>query len=224
MDEVTTHFKADGMEALIAFGALILGFLIGVVGSFLTFLSNIREARAEKSTAYLGLETHSSAIFQFEAANAQAMAPFRRRVRPQKIPKNPDFESGRKIAEQLYFQSLNLFEVAANFRKQGIAAPEVFASWVAWFDELVCDWYFREFWDDIRNNYTPDVRAIFDIGLIVFKHPDFTEEERVKAFYMGVSHALGGCKVVETWLEQCENREEEQGWFSNYLNVRHTSA
>ncbi len=221
MNDVAGQFNIGGMEALIAFGALIVGLLTGLITSMLSMRANQREARAEMSTAYLGLETHSSAIFQFEAENAEAMEPYRLPKKPMRLPKGG---AGQKVTEQLYFQSLNLFEVAANFRKQGIVDHTVFASWVAWFYELNSDWYFREIWDDIRANYTPDVRSIFDAGMLVFDAPDLSDEERLRAFYFGVSNALGGCAVVETWLETSKDRSKERDWFASYLKAQRKAA
>ena len=74
-----------------------------------------------------------------------------------------------ETTQNYYFQCLNLFEVCANFRRQGVIKPAVFASWVAWCEDIAKDWYFQSiWWSELRGNYTRDVRDIFDIGVGIF--------------------------------------------------------
>ena len=36
------------------------------------------------------------------------------------------------------------------------------SGWVAWFFDVLTEWGFRAAWDDLRDNYTPDLRMVFD--------------------------------------------------------------
>lgn len=68
----------------------------------------------------------------------------------------------RLHAYNLYFQTLNLFEVCARFRRQKIINSDIFASWIAWFYDTLDDWYFRDQWPDLRKTI-PATFGIFSI-------------------------------------------------------------
>ncbi len=159
-----------------------------------------RERRIEKSSAYLQLEVHSSEAFKYQAENAHRMSPLREAARPATLPR-PDHEAW-ETALNYYFQCLNLFEVCSNFRRHRIIQKQVFASWVAWFYDILNGWHFREIWtSELRTNYTRDVRNIFDVGVEIFElHPD--DETRKREFYRAVAHLMGGCDVVENWPDE----------------------
>ncbi len=201
-----TDLGVSGVEESIAFLALILSFI--AIG--FSALTHRRESRVERSSAYLQLEVQSSQIFQFEADHCDEMAPFCAPKKP--VPfKIRSKEKRQKTTDQLYFQSLNLFEVAANFRKKDVIDHAVFASWVAWFFELANDWYFQEFWERNRSNYTPDVRNIFDVGCQIVQSN--LEEDKMKpAFYEAVAMTIerGGCDEILGWLAKCDDRANIQ--------------
>jgi len=156
-----------------------------------------RDDRVEKSSAYLQLEVHSSEAFRFAASHCDAMRPYETTERPARLPRS-DRENA-ELTRQYYFQCLNLFEVCSNFRRHEVVDKQVYASWVAWFHEVLDQWYFRELWaGEMRENYTPDVRHIFDIGLRIYAlHSD--GEQRRREFYKAVGHLFGGCKIIENW-------------------------
>jgi hypothetical protein len=183
--------------------------LIVVLGFLLTWLRDRRSIRVEKSAAYLQLETQSSEAFRYAAGHGQEMKPFEPRVAPK--PRLNRESKGAEITRQYYFQCLNLFEVCSNFRRKGVIEKEVYASWVAWFHELLDQWYFRELWQaEMRDNYTPDVRAIFDLGVAIYaQHAKAGEDDlRKREFYKAVSHLLGGCSVIDTWLDRLDEVPE----------------
>lgn len=159
-----------------------------------------RDDRVEKSTAYLELEVHSSEAFRFAAEHADAMRPYEASEKPGRLPKRD--RRGAELTRQYYFQCLNLFEVCSNFRRNGVIEENVYASWLAWFHEVLDQWYFRELWaSEMRENYTPDVRHIFDVGLKIYQlHND--PETRRREFYHAVCHLLGGCEAVSSWLDR----------------------
>lgn len=165
-----------------------------------------RDDRVEKSTAYLALEVHSSEAFRFAAENADAMRPYEATEKPERLPRGDRDDAA--TTRQYYYQCLNLFEVCSNFRRNGVVDETVYASWVAWFHEVLDQWYFREVWvAELRNNYTPDVRNLFDIGVQIYaQHSD--PQERREQFYHAVCHLLGGCTVVARWLDEIEQVPE----------------
>lgn len=162
-----------------------------------------RDDRVEKSTAYLELEVHSSEAFRFAAEHAEAMRPYESTDKPVRLPKRDRKDAA--TTRQYYYQCLNLFEVCSNFRRNGVVDEYVYASWVAWFHEVLDQWYFRELWaSEFRDNYTPDVRHMFDIGLQIYAlHYD--AETRRREFYHAVCHVLGGCSVIATWFDDLEH-------------------
>lgn len=189
---------SQAAENLLAGSALFFSLL----SLCISILAYRRENRVEKSAAYLQLEMNSSEVFKYEAEFAEIMAPLLLRRRPRALPKGDAFCKAREAARNLYFQSLNLFEVCARFRKQQVIAPEVFASWVAWFHDLLQGWHFRETWPEIRGNYTPDVRDIFDVGREIFE-AGLTPEETMIAFYAAVGDIMA-CERIGGWLGELD--------------------
>lgn len=161
--------------------------------------------RVEKSNAYLELEVASSEVFKYESEHATALKPYRKtRVAPTARAKL--LADGEKAAacDNLYYQTLNLFEVCTRFRRQDIIEHEVFASWVAWFYHTLDDWYFRHQWPEIRPNYTSDVRDIFDLGMRAFEEFGDSDDPEVDAarqarFYQWVAAHMQ-CTEIADWL------------------------
>lgn len=172
--------------------------------------------RVEKSNAYLNLEVASSEVFKYEAEQDLKLRPFRTvYVDAAERAVLIDMPEA-KIAYNLYFQTLNLFEVCARFRRQDIIEHQVFASWVAWFYDTLDDWYFRAMWSDFRSNYTDDVRDIFDLGILIFTEhgeiPSGDEDEesvrdanRKRAFYTAVAGQMQ-CTEIDGWLTRTEKK------------------
>lgn len=183
-------FAAPETENLLALAAIGLSLLSLSISLLTYYWSERREHRVEKSSAYLNLEVNSSEVFKYAAERAELMKPFRCESPPPGLRARKNYEEGCEVTLNLYFQSLNLFEVCARFRRQGIIEPQVFASWVAWFYELLDDWYFRKVWDkELRANYTRDVRAIFDVGCeILAEHGLGPRSE--KAFFQAVADIM----------------------------------
>lgn len=182
----------------IAFAAAIFAMSSILVAAWVYIRTEHRERRIEKSTAYLDLEVQSSDAFRYQADNAELMADLRT------VNRSPFFvpsEEQKETALNYYFQCLNLFEVCSHFRRQNIIRPEVYASWVAWFYDILKDWYFRSIWrEDLRGNYTEDVRNLFDIGVAIFEQqPDRRLCER--QFYAAAARLMDDCKVVHNWLD-----------------------
>jgi GNAT superfamily N-acetyltransferase len=117
------------------------------------------------------------------------------------------------VAVNLYFQTLNLFEVCTRFRKNGVIDEEVFASWISWFYDTLDDWYFREQWrGGMRGNYTPDLQTIFDAGVAIFDRFGESDEpgidrQRKRAFYEALGDQLD-CDEVRAWLGAAEKVPE----------------
>lgn len=162
--------------------------VVSLTALFYTHATNSRESRVEKSSAYLDLETTSSEIFRYQAEKYETMKKARLWDGHAASWTGVSAEAA-ELTEQFYFQCLNLFEVASNFRKKEIVNHGVFASWVAWFYELLEEPYFRKVWPDIRTNYTDDVRAIFDSGRLIFES-DLAAPIRRRAFYDAVAQTL----------------------------------
>lgn len=156
-----------------------------------------RDDRVEKSSAYMALEVHSSEAFRYAGENCEAMAPYETVQPPEPCP-SKDCKAAQ-LTRQYYYQCLNLFEVCSNFRRNDVVDKTVYASWVAWFHELLEQWYFRELWvEEMRENYTPDVRHIFDYGVKIFEGVNDPEERR-REFYTAVASLFGNCAIIADW-------------------------
>lgn len=162
---------------------------------------------------YMELEIQSSQIFKFTAEKADLMVKFRGDELPD------DWADDRWVKERettlnLFYQSLNLFEVCARMRKKDrLFPPEVFASWVSWFIEILESRFFRTEWPKIRTNYTNDVRTIFDIGGDIWAV--LPPEEREPNFYRAVAWIMRDadgvpCQEIGGW--QRTLAEEQLGW------------
>ena len=163
-----------------------------------------RDDRVEKSTAYLELEVHSSEAFRYAAENCDAMKAFESTDPAGRRPSTGS--KNAQITRQYYYQCLNLFEVCSNFRRHDVVDKTVYASWVAWFHEVLDQWYFRELWDgDLRENYTPDVRHIFDLGIQIYARESDPERRR-RAFYKAVAGLFGGCAIIAHWPDTVQVR------------------
>ena len=190
------------MAALIALGAFVTAFL---------FSRNARRdaLRVEKSSAYLNLEVASSDVFKYEAEHSEKLAPYRllrasATARRKAIADAPN----AVFAYNLYFQTLNLFEVCARFRRQDVIEHEVFASWVTWFYDTLDDWYFRDQWAGLRDNYTDDVRDIFDLGIRIFDDlgdgaDEVVDRKRRRRFFEWVAAHMN-CTEIRDWPTRVE--------------------
>lgn len=203
MDHIVSGMFGQPGSNVIALFAALLSFAAAVA---IYALTARRERRIEKSNAYLNLEVHSSEAFRYQAENASVMRPLRQSVRPSEVPGTDD--PSWEVTQNYYFQCLNLFEVCSNFRRHRIVEDEVFASWLAWFHDVLKDWYFREIWStELRTNYTRDVRNIFDVGVEIFSR-HAADDVRMREFYTAVSHLMGGCPVVAKWLDHMDEAPE----------------
>ena len=212
--DIGDFISGQGGNNLVALLALLFSIGMAVIGYFREKRVDLREKaiderearieerdnRVEKSTAYLQLEVHSSEAFRFAAEHCEVMRPYESTNPPVPAPKRQC--RAAETTRQYYFQCLNLFEVCSNFRRHGVIEKQVYASWVSWFHEVLDQWYFRELWlDGMRDNYTRDVRHIFDMGVQIYSQESDPEARR-QAFYRAVSHALGGCEVIDKWLDE----------------------
>lgn len=119
------------------------------------------------------------------------------------------YEQQRLIGRKFYEQTLNLFEMATRFRNKEIIEPLVFGSWVIWFYDTLVQWGFRNHWPDLRQNYTPDMRAIFNKFIAEFD-PEEDEHERKRRFFNHVAD-LTRCPVIRTWLKKLDDEAERFG-------------
>ena len=145
----------DGSVAVIG---ILLGLVSGIVGYLLVSRpAAMRALRVERSQAYLQLEIASIDTFRFRAEYAYAIRWSLSRSNPKRL-------STAILAEQVdqyYYQCLNLFEVASRFRKARIIAPEIYASWVAWFFEALEVRHFRDRWREVYSeNYTHELQNL----------------------------------------------------------------
>ncbi len=198
----------------------------------------LREAR--KIEIYQRLEIESNRVFEFEARHPELVPMMKRRLAPvptigalivrNEYGERMDAGQIAMIARKYYEMNCNLFEIAARLRKHKLIDPDVFGSWVAWYFDTCTEWGFRALWADLRDNYTADLRAIFDplcgdliaawdiphaageLGALaaVSCLPDIqpTElEARRHQFYAGVADLKDfHCATIREWLTEVAAR------------------
>jgi len=100
-------------------------------------------------------------LFRFEADHIELIRPIVEDGK--KLPTKGSAE--RLIANNYVCQILNLFEMAINFRKEGIMPFEVFESWISWFSELISYPGFKEIWLELGDDYSNDLGEVLNRGL-----------------------------------------------------------
>ncbi|MBS0384405.1 MAG: hypothetical protein JSS00_03545 [Proteobacteria bacterium] len=118
-----------------------------------------------------------------------------------------EYERQRLITRKFYEQTLNLFEMATRFRNKRIIEPEVFGSWVIWFYDTLVQWGFRDHWPELRQNYTPDLRAVFN-GFVSEFNPEEDIDERKHRFFGHVAN-LTHCQVIRNWLRKLDEEKRQ---------------
>jgi GNAT superfamily N-acetyltransferase len=189
---------ADGGNWDLALNGLTL--LTGIAGGILSYFllskpGKEREERLEKSAAYLQLELASIEVFKYKAACWYSIEWAMTGENPEKRA----LGQIREEADQYFYQCLNPFEIASRFRKEGVIVPEIYASWVAWFFETLEFPYFREQWTDAyRDNYTLEVREIFDAGVALGWRAGANPNVLREAFYASVADIIA-CDEIRHW-------------------------
>ncbi len=186
---------------------------------------------ARKIEIYQRLEIESNRVFEFEARHPQLVPMMKRHLAPKptlgSIPVQNEYGDRMDerqiamIARKYYEMNCNLFEIAARLRKHQLIDADVFGSWVAWYFDTASEWGFRALWADLRDNYTADLRAIFEslcIDLIAdwdiphaegelatirtFELPDITGDElelRRRRFYAQIGDVFD-CDTIRYWM------------------------
>jgi hypothetical protein len=209
--------------------------ITGILVAGLTFFLQQSVANnLHRKEVYQRLELASNDLFGFEAEHAEALERFRdldrkdwkfNAVELTALDNWENFIEGeysgglaaaeRDALRQLeadwrktrkYFEkALNLFEMAARLRRAHVLEAEVFGSWSIWFYETLCEWGFRKHWDNIKQNYTSELRAIFDYFVAQFD-PAHDEQARKHAFFQHVAR-LYRCEIIARWLDGIERQD-----------------
>ena len=191
---------------------------------------------ARKIEIYQRLEIESNRVFEFEARHPQLVPVMKQRLAP--VSDMTDIvvqnEFGDRmnagqismIARKYYEMNCNLFEIASRLRTLELVDHDVFGSWVAWYFDTATEWGFRALWHDLRDNYTADLRAIFD-GICTelielwdvphaagnFAHGDANGcvrdeelEARRTVFYARIGDRFD-CPAIRGWLEQIKQTQ-----------------
>ncbi|MBK7696427.1 MAG: hypothetical protein IPI30_19580 [Saprospiraceae bacterium] len=136
--------------------------IVAVVTFFITQRSeNIKNRKVANREIYMNLELAAIDLFRFEADHIELIRPIVEDGK--KLPTKGSAE--RLIANNYVCQILNLFEMAINFRKEGIMPFEVFESWISWFSELISYPGFKEIWLELGDDYSNDLGEVLNRGL-----------------------------------------------------------
>lgn len=191
---------------------------ISILGATLTFVfAQAIEKRKDRKQAnresYQQLEFASIDLFRFEAENIELIRPIWEEGR-----EIPSTKTAEYIVLMNYVcQMLNLFEMALKFRKDKTLLPEVFGTWIAWFQLLICSPGFHEIWKDVRMDYLPELREIMDGGLLIAQQE--TDECLIEEkFYKFVSSIIK-CNTITKWVE-VRNESEKESLRNNIFKKR----
>lgn len=196
--EKTMSFLGSSMnaEAVATSVGVVVALLSVAISVYIFSVQQRRLLSVEKQQTYQRLELASNELFRFAADNAGVLARFHT------LEEDPSIgvtDVERVIADNHIYQTLNLFEMAARFRQAKLFEDEIFGSWVIWYYSMLESWYFRQTWDDVRANYTSEIRRIFDRPIKNFD-PRAGVAERKSEFFAHVAKELK-CPRVRAWLD-----------------------
>ncbi len=184
-----------------------------------------KDRKVERQENYLRLELESNAVFRFEAEHGDTLLEYKAQTRPSSWV--PDAQRDG-VADQFFLQQLNLFEIATRSRRRHAVEPQIFGSWVIWFEAVIHSWWFRQRWaEEYADNYTMDLYAIFtpsvaeyDEMLVETAAADPEEREaaegRFRRRFFDHVAALMRCGEILKWLD----RPAEMA-MQSYRNRRH---
>ncbi len=144
-------------------GALVeIGVLLGSVWAVLYTVRDQkrRDREVARREIYQRLELASIDLFRFEADHLDLIRPLYSGDAPPSDPAT--FHAYRNYVCQL----LNLFEMAVELCCADVVSEEIFASWIAWFEELGQAPGFEPLWNGgLRDNYTGTLGQVMDIAV-----------------------------------------------------------
>lgn len=185
-------------DSIIQSLSIIFGFVIFIITHI---LSKMRDRAVANRETYQILELASIELFRFEANHIEIIRP----VWEDSVPVPPEGKAEHIVVIDYVCQILNLFEMAIRFRKEGVVPPQVFGSWVIWFYNLSNAPHFPEIWEEVRWDYTIDLREIINEG-VRLKKEKLDEEERREQFFINVSKIFR-CKAISDYAPRLTNEE-----------------
>lgn len=170
--------------------------IVALIITIIVFIIQQRQSnRIERQENYLTLELASNDLFKFEGENAQALMPFQEET----LPTDAHMAQHQGLANAFYFMTLNLFEASIRFRKNKTIDKTVFGSWVIWYYDTLGSRYFRAQWSELRDNYTQELKDIFDKPVADYSTEE-TDRERKVQFFNHVAEILN-CPIIRDWLD-----------------------
>lgn len=190
---ITTIFeKLSALSLNLALWALVVTILLAV-------LSARRASRIEREENYIQLELASNELFRFEATHAANIEPFLSTNKPENVPE------GRSTIRAFLFQTLSLFEIAVRLRREDRFGQQAFGTWVIWFYDTHDGWFFRQEWPELRENYTAEIRGIFDQMVAEFD-PHKDPNIRKQTFFAHVATNLN-CPIIKNWINDLKTEK-----------------
>lgn len=187
-------------DTIVQVTSIAVGILIFVIT---LMIEGMRRREASRISIYQNLELASIELFRFEADHIELTRPLWETNSD--IPKVGTAEYN---AYQNYIcQNLNLFEMAIRFYRQKIVPEEVLGSWVMWFYDICSAPGFAVIWEDVKYDYTCDLRQIMILGLKL--STDSTEGNSLEDFFKQVGEIIGS-DAIKLWLD-CEHENKDKG-------------
>jgi hypothetical protein len=177
---------------------------MSIIVAILTFtitstISRIKDRKITKRDVYQKLEFASIDLFRFEAENVDLIRPIWEDATL--IP--PKSKAEYIVTLNYVCQMLNLFELAVKFRRNKTMPSDIFGSWVAWFFLLIKAPGFAVMWDDLRFDYTEELRCILDKGVSLKEKSD--DEDKIKVDFYRYVGSIMKCSVIDKWIDNHES-------------------
>lgn len=141
-------------EAISALLGSLLTIFLGILALVQYLQDKLLDREMQRNEIYQALELASIEHFQMEIENRQLITKFwKGDVKLKELD-----DSSQYAAMEYFCKILNLFEMATEFRKKEIAHPEIYATWLAWMEEVCQTHLFRELWEEdaLYRHYTPE--------------------------------------------------------------------
>ncbi|WP_321515860.1 GNAT family N-acetyltransferase [Marinifilum fragile] len=171
-----------------------------IIAAALTFvIAQAFQKKKDRTQAnresYQQLEFASIDLFRFEAENIDLIRPIW-----EDDKEIPNQNTAEYVVLMNYVcQMLNLFEMALKFRRDKTLLPEVFGTWIAWFQLLICAPGFRIIWKDVRMDYLPELREIMDGGIEIVQKE--TNDDQIEAKFHQLVSSILKCDMISNWVE-----------------------
>lgn len=150
----------EAISSLIGIAVTVLTAMLALVGYF---RDKREEREMKRDEIYQNLELASDELFSLEIEQRDII----HKLYADDYDETSLTPAERFAAGEYFCKILNLMEMATSFRIEGIAHPDIYATWIAWMLELCEMQSFRQIWaeDGLDMHYTDALTSIIGYGI-----------------------------------------------------------